>query len=135
MAKKVVISKSGYDAKTETNPDNLIFSSDYNTLKYDQSGYKDVAYNENTSGVITYYTATVAHNFSSIPFFYAFVDIDKSGKFTPCPKLAATTAFVQSFYVFADTTNLTFVCQMQGKSGSAKTARFRYFIFKNKLDL
>jgi hypothetical protein len=134
MAKKIVISKAGYDATSETNPNRLVFSSDYNTLKYYSSGYVDVNYDEDTGGSGTFYTATVAHGLSYIPFFYAYVDVDSSGTFVPCPDLTAFMSIIQSFYAFADSTNIKFVCQMKGTSGDEKTARFRYFIFKNKIN-
>lgn len=135
MTQKIVISKSGKNAISETSPDNLIFSSDYNTLKYYSSGYVNVNYNENTGGTLTFYKGTVAHGLDYIPFFYTYVDIESSGKFVPCPNMSSFMAYKQSFYAYADATNINFVCQMQGTSGSAKTAKFRYFIFKNKIDL
>lgn len=135
MAKKIVISKSGYNAASETNPNNLIFSSDYNTLKYYASGYVDINYDEDTSGSDVYSTSTAAHGLSYVPFFYAFVDIDSSGTFEPAPDLFGSISTIRYFYVFADSTNIKFVCWIKGSSGSAQTARFRYFIFKNKIDL
>lgn len=135
MTQKIVISKTGKNAISETNPDNIIFSSDYNTLKYYSSGYVNVNYNENTSNVLTFYKGTVAHGLDYIPFFYTYVDITSSGTFTPCPKLLSFMTINQSFYAYADATNINFVCLMQGTSGSARTAKFRYFIFKNKINL
>ena len=135
MAKKIVVSKPGYNALTETDPNNLIFSSDYNTLKYYASGYVDVAYSEDTDDVLTYYSGQIAHGLGYIPFFYVYVDVDGSGTFRPCPKIYAAMFFVQSFYSWVDSTNIKFICQMQGDSGSNKTARFRYFIFRNNLNL
>ncbi len=35
---KIIIAKPQFSALTETNPDNLAFSSDYETLKYYASG-------------------------------------------------------------------------------------------------
>jgi len=134
MTHKIRTSKAGYNAITETAPNNLTFSSDYNTLKYDISGYVDVTYNKDASP-ITYVTGNVAHNLGYEPFFYVLVDDESSGTtFEFTPKIFRPLLAARSFYAFTTTTTLYFVTEMLGAGGTDnKTARFRYFIFRNNL--
>lgn len=74
MTQKIIVSKPGYDARTETNPDNLIFSSDYNTLKYYVNGGVDIAVYVDTEGYYSF-TKEIIHGLGYKPFFktYAFL--------------------------------------------------------------
>ena len=68
MSYKFVISKPGYNALTETNPDNLIFSSDYNTLKYYVNGSFAIDLNSGTE--IEY---SLEHGLGYKPVFFAYL--------------------------------------------------------------
>lgn len=134
MTHKIRTSEAGYNAVTETDPNKLTFSSDYNTLKYDISGYVDVVYNWEADP-ITYVTGSVAHNLGYEPFFYVLVDATNGGTtFEFTPKLHRPMLAAHSFYAYTTTTTLYFVTEMWGDgSTDNKTARFRYFIFRNNL--
>lgn len=67
MSWKAAISKPGHNVLTDTNADDLVFSSDYNTLKYYVSGNYVMTANVNTE-------VTIAHNLGYVPFFVAFTD-------------------------------------------------------------
>src|SRR3990167_760238 len=104
MSNKVVIAKPGFDALTETDPDNLIFSSDYNTLKYDTLGttsltinfadyYADEVVGDPIEiGHIYYHykVVEVAHNLGYVPFFVGyFLDYPASGQDVQLPIYSA----------------------------------------------
>jgi hypothetical protein len=139
MTYKLNISKPTYNVLTETNPDNLIFSSDYNTLKYETSGSVSVDYVQNPSSV-TYYSGSINHALGYIPVFYVFVnkDTDTDSYYGPCPHIYCAMTLSRNFYAYATTTHLYFVCEMfdiGGAGDTDKNASFRYFIFKNDTGL
>ena len=68
---KIVVTKTGYNALTETDPNNVAYSSAYNTLKYYSSGSITI----NVSAAInTFYSLTnnVTHNLGFLPFAVVF---------------------------------------------------------------
>lgn len=68
MAQKLVISKAGFNALTESDPNNYIFHSDYNTFKILSEGtLTSQSVTANPS------TFTVAHGISGIPAVMAFI--------------------------------------------------------------
>lgn len=129
MSNKIKIAKPGYNVLTETNPDNLIFSSDYNTLKYYLSG--SITVNWTDDGNL--YTQTVAHNLGYIPFFIAFI---QDGLYSAIvPENQQTVAGRNYRNVYADATNLTFAVQQNQGTGVSHSITFFYKIFKNNLGL
>jgi len=67
MSQKLIISKAGFDALTETDPNNLIFDSSLNHLKTAISGSVTLSY----AGAGTAF-GTVAHNFGYLPLAFAY---------------------------------------------------------------
>ena len=129
MTQKVVITKPGYDALTETNPDNIIFSSDYNTLKYDISGDYQM------TNVTTSTEAVIAHNLGYVPFYIVycndFVSQPTYYSLTEYFRVSGGRLFAARSYV--DDTNL-YLSLVLG-AGSAITVKWSYKIFKNNLSL
>lgn len=128
MAQKFIISKPGFNVLTETDPDNLIFSSDYGSLMYYASGAVVVT----PAG--TSAEAVVAHGLGYIPYFLAYIDRFAGpplSDFNMCPgKFASGAGFVDAD-AYADAANLYFTIHTDFNT-SAFT--FRYFIFRNKLN-
>ena len=131
MSKKVVISKSGYDATSETDPDNLIFSSDYNTLKYYKSGNESITINGDGSDQST--TESVYHGLGYVPFFIAYVNdfVNNTTKYYIAPFYSSTISVTREAFVWADENYIYF--KMRNKSSSNYTANFYYKIFRNSL--
>lgn len=75
MAQKLIVSKSGFDALTETDPRNLIFDSSLNYLKTSQSGSITLA---STTGDTVY--GTVSHNLGYRPLTLAYFNIPGDNK-------------------------------------------------------
>lgn len=144
MTQKIVISKSGYNALTESDTDNLTYSSDYDTLKYYASG--DVTVNTNYAnyyavegsmfGNIYYHrtVVTVTHSLGYVPFFRGFVTV--SGDDTlrcTAPFYVADFVFWDFEMVYADSTKLYFVVEYRNFDNSGTVSRtFSYRIFRNR---
>jgi hypothetical protein len=127
MSYKIVIAKPGFDATTETNPNNLIFSSDYNTLKYYLSGFYQMLNVSTTTNV------TIAHNLGYVPFFQVFVnDLHYfTNQYGPV-EYYDSTGFLRAARAYVDSTNLYLSLNLG--SGTV-TANWYYKIFKNNLGL
>lgn len=126
MTQKIIIAKDGFNALTETNIDNLIYSSDYDTLKYHASGQAQVS----VSGAPA--ETTVAHGLGYAPFFIAYVDT-----FSPSGYSQVPGDFISFSYtianVYADSTNLTF--RVDTDLATPRTFTFQYKIFRNRLGI
>jgi hypothetical protein len=81
MSYKLLITKPGYNALTETNPNNQIFNSDYNTLKYYLWGSVRIngTWTTNPGDGVKTFTTSVYHGLGYVPFFIAFVNVAGAG--------------------------------------------------------
>lgn len=116
---------------TETDPNNLIFSSDYNTLKYDIAG--TLSFSMGGSGSQYYEnTVEVVHNLGYVPFFWAEgrISSDTAGVYQILPEGSHGYDNVE---VYADSTKI--YCYAQIFLSSSRTFYFNYKIFKNNLGL
>ena len=131
MAYKIAISKPGFNVLTETDPNNLIFSSDFNTLKYDISG--TVSFSMGGGGSMYYEnTEEIVHNLGYVPFFWAEgrMNSDPSGVYQILP--IGSHGF-DNVEVYADSTKI--YCYAQMFLSTTKIYTFNYKIFKNNLGL
>jgi hypothetical protein len=131
MTQKIVITKPGFNSLTETNPDNIIFSSDYNTLKYDIAGSSNIhIVGDNTLKTTT---NTIAHNLGYAPFFIVCVDDFANGvaNYAIVPYSNSTVVYTIKAEAWVNATNL--YLKMTNKSDLDLTAHFYYKIFRNKL--
>lgn len=129
MSNKLIITKAGFNAKTETDPDNIIFSSDYNTLKYALSG------NYEMTGVTGDTDVTIAHNLGYVPFYIVYCN-----DFVAQPTYYGLTEYyfglggrTQRAKAYVDDTNLYLSLDLD--AGAAVTVKWYYKIFKNNLNL
>jgi predicted Zn-dependent protease len=148
MSNKVVIAKPGFNALTETDPNNLVFSSDYNTLKYailatdslvvDFSQYY---YSEVIFGGTRYYhrkVLEITHNLGYIPFFIGYLlDYPSSGSDAQLPVYNADAFNFAQVQCYADATKLYFVyyAAILGGNSGIISLPVKYRIFKNRLGL
>lgn len=126
---KLIVAKSGYNAKTETNPNNLVFSSDYNTLKYYLNGSYEM------TGVTGNTSKTIAHNLGYVPFYIVYCN-----DWVAQPTYYGLTEYffglggrTQRAKAYVDDTNLYLILDLG--SGTAVTVKWYYKIFKNNLNL
>ena len=131
MTWKAKISKPGFNVLTETNPDNLIFSSDYNTLKYYASGNNNVSLNGN--GSTQRAQVTIVHNLGYIPFFECFVNSGSNYFVIPRTENTASPNTFLYASAYADTTNLYLVLQINWAMGNNAVVNYAWKIYKNNL--
>lgn len=131
MGYKIAVSKSRFNVLTETDPNNLIFSSDYNTLKYDIAG--TLSFSMGGSGSQYYENSSeITHNLGYVPFFWA--EGRLSGYTAGVYDILPTGLWEYSnIEVYADTTKI--YCYAQIFLTSAVTFYYYYKIFKNNLGL
>jgi len=142
MSYKIVVSKPGYNVLTETDPDNLIFSSDYGTLKYHSSGSLTIVVSS-TANVFYSLTNNVLHNLGYLPFTVVFGNQ---------PKIMTGYAPLGISYNFLDdgignawyrhlrfwvTSSRLYVGAegLRVVAGDSYTATFYYKIYRNDLNL
>ena len=134
MPNVIRVALPGYNAETDTNPDHFIFSSDYNTLKYNISNCVNITIIGNDTEQIT--ETTIAHNLNYVPFFVVYVkipDLNLGYAITPYYANRPTdspTVFREA-EAFIDDTNL--YVRFRNKSANTYTATFCYKIYKNNL--
>lgn len=133
MSNKLIIAKPGFNVLTETNPDNLIFSSDYGTLKYYTSG--SIVFNI-TIDRLDYITSSfISHNLGYAPFFESYV-LGWNSNYQPAPLFFQGASTTTKYDVIADANKLYFRVQMTGFTiGNTYTVTFYYFLFKNNTGL
>ena len=132
---KLKIAKSGYNAITETDPDNLIFSSDYNTFKYYLSGNTTCTIPTSATPVTGEITL-VTHNLGYIPFFVVFGNDAPSypTRYYALPYSFADAGIYDRRFVYATTTTLIFRYENTGFPFDVDVD-VNYKIFKNNLQL
>ncbi len=131
MTVKIVVTKSGFDADTETNPDNIVFSTEYNTLKYYLNGNQSIQIVGD--GTLKTTTVEITHDLGYVPFFLVYVDdfVAANGHYNIVPFTSSTVTVTRAAEAWADTTKL--YLKMTNKSSNTYTAHFYYKIFKNNL--
>jgi hypothetical protein len=133
MSQKIVITKPTYNALTETDPRNIIFSSDYDNLKYYASG------NTTVNGAYGVTTVEVSHNLGYIPFFVAYVgqlEIDSAdeGDYCMIPYVFSTMGYFFHASVWADSSKFYFQIE-HNIDDTTIPMTFYYKIFRNDLGL
>jgi len=85
MSYKVVMTKPTKNALTETDPNNLIFSSDFNTLKYFLSGNVNLngSWTTNPGDSVKTFNTDYSHNLGYKPFFICYVDFGSGYNIIP----------------------------------------------------
>jgi hypothetical protein len=127
MTKKIIIAKTGFNALTETDPNNLIFSSDYNTLKYYLSGSVELSVDGADA------STSITHNLGFVPFFVVYVNtLSPVGTWSMVPQTFNDLGAYLYMFAYADTTKIYFQIET---ASAVNTMTFYYKIFKNNLGL
>lgn len=134
MTKLIRISKPGIDTLgTSTNPNDYIFSSSYNTLKYHLSGSVSLTVGSVSTPTIT--EATANHNLGYFPFFEAFINISGSPNYyTVSYGSAAVGGKYFNAQAYCSTSSVFLKIDTNNHSGT-ETYVLYYKIFKNNLNL
>lgn len=124
---KIRIAKPGFDVLTEPDLDNIVFDSDYDTLKYHLSG--NVSLPVSGSDAET----SITHGLGYVPFFIVFV---KNPVFT--------TRYSMTPFVFVDVSNYAYLSAYADNDKIYFTAHtnvlnttvdFAYKVFRNNTGL
>ena len=126
----IKVMKPTYDVKTDDDPTHQIFNSDYDSLKYFTSGSvtvtllaDDVADSE-----------AVTHNLGYLPYAEVYAKLDDDSEWFACPfdGFGATVTYGATFRV--TDTEITFYVSSSGFFDN-HDFHFRYFLFRNDLDI
>jgi len=135
MSQKIVVSKPSFNALTETDPRNLIFSSDYGTLKNFAKINQIVSFDANND--ITG-RGTYTHNLGYYPYVEIFTRIyigSPSGNYEYCPFFGSGATVEYNANYSITTTQIVLFGEINGVSSSVWNFDFLIFLFKNNLNL
>ena len=120
-------SKAGFNVLTTTDPDDLSFSSEYNTLKYETSGTVQLV----VSGANA--ETSVSHGFSYIPVFFTYYnDPVSTSRYSMTPLVFEDVVNYTYIESYADTSKIYFTVHTNSLNA---TITFYYKIFKNDTNL
>jgi hypothetical protein len=122
------IAKPGKNVLTTDDPRDLIFSSDYGTLKYFETGDLTITLNSVDNGTTSY-----THNLNYYPYFEVYL-LNPLGEWEYCPTINGGATTTWTAYVLVTTTELKVYILTTGFTESTEF-RFKYFIYKNDLKL
>jgi len=131
------IAKSGFNVLEETDPNKLIFSSEYNTLKYYKGGTITHSVSEADNTLYrtkSYYT----HDLNFYPYFEVYCKDNLMSGWQPVGKFEAGAGSYRSFYAYVTKTKLYVVASGYtgiGGAGETYDVVFYYKIFRNNLGL
>lgn len=109
--KVIRIAKTGRNALTDTNPNNIVFDSRYKSLKYYSQGSKTVTVSTSTpaANVSHYYTNTLStHSLGYYPFFSFSLELSGNGTLYNGAFSFADAGFWGYDFVYATTSSLVF---------------------------
>lgn len=139
---RMVISKTGVNALTDTNPNNKIFDSQFGTLKYYDQGVNQITISAATPGAnvnVASETTLVTHNLGYYPFFSANYEFsgDDPGKAYIMPSMFSDAGYWNYNNVYATTTQLIFRRDFGNTFGSipysAQTIKIYWKIYSKDL--
>jgi len=134
MSQKIVISKLGIDPGTVANPNDMIFSSDYDTLKYSTNGSIVVTVVTPEYDFYTKY-GTVAHNLDYYPFHQVWVKDSNFSYWSPTGAFRAGGGDYHNDFVHMGKNNMVVRVDGYAEAIGTFTVTFAYKIFKNNLNL
>lgn len=127
MSHVIRVSKSGKDVLTETDINNLIFSSEYNTLKYYSEGTATVSVNGSSD------ETEITHSLGYVPFFLVYHNTPTdSSKFSNTPFVFEGMGLYVYIDAYATSSKLYLAVQT---NSAVADIDFYYKIFKNSTDL
>lgn len=130
------VAKPGHNVLNTKNPNNLNFSSDYNTLKYYLSGVVSIAVNESILANTYSKTVTLTHGLGFYPVCLAYVQDDRMANPQPMGRFQAGSGASRSFYYTISKTQITFIVNgFWLTTPDTYTVYFYYKVFKNNLGL
>lgn len=139
---RLVVSKTGVNALTDTNPNNKIFDSQFGTLKYYDQGTNQITIGASTPAAnvnVASETVLVTHNLGYYPFFGAHYEFsaDDPGKAYIMPSMFASGGFWNYNNIYSTTTQLIFRRDFGNAFGgipySAQTIKVYWKVYSRNL--
>lgn len=130
------IAKAGKDVLKTDYPPDLIFSSDYGTLKYYSK--QTASFNFDANAGLIGGTTTITHGLNYYPFVEVFARVyigAPAGNYEYCPFFGAGATILYSANYKITPTQIVLYGEIDGVSGSVWNFDFLVFIFKNDLQL
>jgi hypothetical protein len=140
--KRIIISKSGVNALTSTNPNDRIYDSQFGTLKYFNQGISQITIGSATpaAGVTAVYETVLAtHNLGYYPFFTGNQEysVDDPGTAYIMPLMFASAGFWMYDMLYVTTTQLIFRREFGSAFGAitypAQTIKVYWKIYSKNL--
>lgn len=134
------ITKSGYNVLTETDINNFIFHSDYNTLKYYANGSVRIngSWTTNPGDSVKKYTTSLYHGLGYVPLISCYISV-QAGDYNIVPEIYSVMTVGQKIAsVWVDSTHIHFEIQLYAgiwANDWTFDTTFYYKIFKNKTGL
>lgn len=128
MTYQIRLSKSGYDAKTETNPNNFIFHSAYNTFKIVKAGSGSVTVTANSTE-----DKSISHNYGTRVGFIVFFKHPNNrvacmGGLTDDSSSSSDLAIRNIPPISNSANTITFT--VSNSAGTDKTLYYQYYLFE-----
>lgn len=124
------IAKSGYNVLLTDDPIELVFSSDYNTLKYITKQTVNISFDASTGDISA--KGTYTHNLGYYPYVEVYVSVN-GGNYEYCPFYGAGATVFYSANVIVTTTQVQVFGEISGVSTDVWTFSFLIFVYKNNL--
>lgn len=127
MAYKLRVSKAGFNAISESNLNNIVYDSDYDTLKYYSNGSINLPVNAaNTE-------TTVTHGLGYVPFFIVYFQNPVfTTRYSMTPHVFEDVSNYAYLSAYADSNNIYFSAHTNSLTA---TVTFLYKIFRNNTGL
>ena len=126
----------GKNVLTTQEPTDLIFSSDYGTLKYFEKLTATGSIDANAGDIAT--KSTITHGLNYYPYVEVFVSVyigDPTGIYEYCPFFGSGASVAYNANYKITTTTIELYGEINGVSTSTWTFDFLVFIYKNNLNL
>lgn len=140
---RIVLSKTGVNALTDTNPNNKIYDSQFPTLKYYSQATSTInipAASPSAGQTVVAEIALTTHNLGYYPFFGSHYEFsgDDPGKYYVVPSMFADSGFWNYNMVYTTSTQLIFRREFGNNFGisyTAQTIKIYWKIYSFDLDL
>ena len=131
------VAKTGINALTNSDPEKMIFDSQYGTLKYFDKKGVNITFDASTGDISA--KGELTHNLSYYPFCEVFVRVytgsTPSGNYEYCPFAEAGASIFYSANYKITTDKITVYGMIDGVSSSVWHFDFLIFVYKNNLQL
>lgn len=141
---RIIITKTGFDARTELNPNNKVFDSQFGTIKYFSEGIDTIVNPAGTPAANTSLVNEVVlstHNLGYYPYFGGNFEysVDDPGKVYLMPLSFADAGFWEYHTIYVSTTQIIYRTEVGNSFGgipyTAQTVKIYWKLYSKNLGL